>query len=123
MKKLIFCLSVSALLNMHDSHGMHGLKSRHHLQRMTPLLMRRLYTMTPQWPDYTREQADLIALTTLRNNHLKRTDAYDVRELGPKIEATTATLCPKHHPSKCSTCWLPQKKAFSLVSEELNKKY
>jgi hypothetical protein len=126
MKKLIFCLSLSALLSMQESNGMRLAKSLRslHLQRMTPCIVRRLYTLTrpPQWPDYTREQADLIASTTLRNNHLEQADAYDTQSLGSKIEKTTATLCPEHHPSKCRTCWLPQKKAFSLVSEELSKK-
>lgn len=60
-----------------------------------------------RWPDYSIEQAFLIADIALRDNHLKYADAYD-RGLKDKIERAAAQVCPDHNPSKCRSCWRPK---------------
>ncbi|MFI5333294.1 MAG: hypothetical protein ACHQVS_04300 [Candidatus Babeliales bacterium] len=99
MKKLIFCLSVSALLSMHDSNGMQRIARS--LRPMAPTIARHLYTLTtPHWPDHTGEQKQkLTQLTVARLNKefpTKSSDhpVRDERVLRIFINQVAKEFCP-----------------------------
>lgn len=123
MKKYIVC-ALLTFLSVQTGNCMARRMFAHfkplHIQRITPIFFNRM--RTPQWPDYTGEQAQLIREKTHKNNHLSATDAYNQRTLGRKIELAAAMVCPEHRPSKCPTCLSPRQRAFSLVSEDISYK-
>jgi hypothetical protein len=111
MKKLIFCISLGALFTMHNSNGMmrsmlNGIRPMN-LQHMTPVIIRRAYTLSTQpdftkkkWPDYTIEQREKLArLTVARlNEEYPRNSSNhpvrDERELRKFINRVASEICP-----------------------------